>query len=245
MRETTTRGISLSKLIVPWLFFALLFGQEDEGIFAKKRQNMIREQLKGRDITSPKVLDVMGKIPRHLFVDTELRLQAYEDYPLPIGEGQTISQPYIVALMTQVLDLKGNEKVLEIGTGSGYQAAVLASLAESVYSIEINEVLAKQASGTLRRLRLTNVEVKCGDGFFGWPEEAPFDVVIVTCAPNRTPAPLFEQLREGGRMIVPLGAPGDIQILTLIGKTKGQAKIREILPVRFVPMTGENLKKKK
>jgi protein-L-isoaspartate(D-aspartate) O-methyltransferase len=239
------RGIRLSKPIVLLFSFALLFGQQDEGIYAKKRQEMVKEQLKGRDITSPKVLDVMAKIPRHLFVDAALRLQAYEDYPLPIGEGQTISQPYIVAFMTQVLDLKGNERVLEIGTGSGYQAAVLASLAERVYSIEINEVLAKRASETLRRLRLTNVEIKCGDGFFGWPEEAPFDAVIVTCAPSRTPSPLFEQLREGGRMIVPLGESGDIQVLTLIGKTKGKAKIREILPVRFVPMTGENLRKKK
>jgi len=187
----------------------------------------------------------MSKVPRHLFVDPASRLEAYEDYPLAIGNGQTISQPYIVALMTQCLELRGGEKVLEVGTGSGYQAAVLASLCRRVFSIEIDKDLARRAEGTLRNLGCASVEVRSGDGFFGWPEEAPFDGIIVTAAARRVPEPLFEQLKEGGRMIVPIGEADGDQTLTLVRKIRGKPKIRQVIPVVFVPMTGEILKKKK
>jgi len=219
--------------------------QSEEAAFAKKRQLMVDEQLRARDITDRRVLGAMERVPRHLFIDPRFRGEAYEDNPLPIEEGQTISQPYIVALMTQCLELKGKEKVLEVGTGSGYQAAVLAELADRVYTIEIHEALAKQAALTLRRLKYERVEVRSGDGFFGWKEQSPFDAIIVTCATSRVPPPLFEQLKEGGRLIAPLGDTDEIQVLTLVTKVKGQAKTRAISGVRFVPMTGEGKKRKK
>ena len=219
--------------------------QDEEAAFAKKRQLMVEEQLRARDITDRRVLGAMERVPRHLFIDPRFRGEAYEDYPLPIEEGQTISQPYIVALMTQCLELKGKEKVLEVGTGSGYQAAVLAELADRVYTIEIHKALAKQAALTLRRLKYERVEVRSGDGFFGWKEQAPFDAIIVTCATSRVPPPLFEQLKEGGRLIAPLGDTDEDQVLTLVTKVKGQAKTRAVSGVRFVPMTGEGKKRKK
>jgi len=219
--------------------------QSEEAAFAKKRQLMVDEQLRARDITDRRVLEAMERVPRHLFIDPRFRGEAYEDNPLPIEEGQTISQPYIVALMTQCLELKGKEKVLEVGTGSGYQAAVLAELADRVYTIEIHEALAKQAALTLRRLKYDRVEVKNGDGFFGWKEQSPFDAIIVTCATSRVPPPLFEQLKEGGRLIAPLGDTDEVQVLTLVTKVKGQARTRAISSVRFVPMTGEGKKRKK
>ena len=243
-QETKRRGEGWFALLVT-LSVLLYSAPQDEAWFVKKRQAMVDEQLKARDITDPRVLDVMGKVPRHEFIEPGLRQEAYEDYPLPIEEGQTISQPYIVALMTQSLKLKGKEKVLEVGTGSGYQAAVLAKLTAKVYSIEINEPLTRKASALLRRLGYANIEVKCGDGYFGWPEQAPFDGIIVTCAASRIPDPLFKQLKEGGRLIIPVGDAGDVQTLTLVSKIKGKPKIEHITPVRFVPMTGENLKKKK
>jgi protein-L-isoaspartate(D-aspartate) O-methyltransferase len=186
----------------------------------------------------------MGRIPRHLFVSPAYRDQAYEDYPLPIGEQQTISQPYIVALMTQWLGLKGGERVLEIGTGSGYQAAVLSALAGQVLSIEIHESLAALAARTLLDLGYKNVQVKSGDGYQGWPEMAPFDAIIVTCAASHVPPALFEQLREGGRLIIPLGSTLTVQTLTLVTKEKGKPRQAPILGVRFVPMTGEAQKKR-
>jgi protein-L-isoaspartate(D-aspartate) O-methyltransferase len=207
--------------------------------YAAKRQRMVADQLEARDISDPRVLEAMGKVPRQLFVPADLRSQAYEDYPLPIGEGQTISQPYIVALMTQCLDLKGGEKVLEVGTGSGYQASILAELSARVFSIEINPDLAARAGRTLKELGYRNVTLKTGDGFFGWPDEAPFDDIIVTCAVEKVPPALFQQLREGGRLIIPLGGAGQIQILTLVTKVKGKPVSRQVLDVRFVPMTGE------
>jgi protein-L-isoaspartate(D-aspartate) O-methyltransferase len=219
--------------------------QSEEAAFAKKRQLMVAEQLRARDITDRRVLEAMGRVPRHLFIDPRFRGEAYEDYPLPIEEGQTISQPYIVALMTQCLELKGKEKVLEVGTGSGYQAAVLAELAEKVYTIEIQEALAKKAAQLLRRLKYDRVEVKSGDGFFGWKEQAPFDAIIVTCAASRVPPPLVEQLKEGGRLIAPLGGTDEVQVLTLVTKVKGRVKTTAISGVRFVPMTGEDKKRKK
>lgn len=221
-----------------------LVGQDDAW-FARKRREMVEVQLKSRDITDKKVLEVMGAVPRHLFVESAVRTDAYEDYPLPISEGQTISQPYIVALMTQCLELKGQEKVLEVGTGSGYQAAVLARLAAKVFSIEIHKPLADRAADLLRSLGFANVEVRSGDGYFGWPERAPFDAVIVTCAAGKIPEPLFEQLKEGGRLVIPVGETNEVQTLTLLRKINGKKKVESVTAVRFVPMTGENLKKKK
>ncbi len=224
---------------------ALLFPGQDEARYIKPRAEMVATQLRGRDITDPRVLEAMTSIPRHLFVPPGLRERAYEDYPLPIAEGQTISQPYIVALMTQCLELKSRETVLEIGTGSGYQAAVLSRLSSRVFSIEIQANLATQAADLLRRLGYANVEVRAGDGFFGWPEHAPFDAIIVTAAAGRLPEPLFEQLAEGGRLVIPIGEQDSPQILTRIRKVKGKKVVEELLDVRFVPMTGETLKKKK
>ena len=218
-------------------------GQEGD-VYEKKRRRMVTEQLASRDISDPRVLEVMGKIPRHLFVSPAYRDQAYEDYPLPIGEQQTISQPYIVALMTQWLGLKGGERVLEIGTGSGYQAAVLSALAGQVLSIEIHESLAALAARTLSQLGYKNVQIKSGDGYQGWPEMAPFDAIIVTCAASHVPPVLFEQLREGGRLIIPLGSTLTGQTLTLVTKEKGKPRQAPILGVRFVPMTGEAQKKR-
>lgn len=217
-------------------------GGQAEEVQARARRRMVEEQLASRDIRDSRVLEAMRRVPRHLFVPPGLGPEAYADYPLPIGEGQTISQPYIVALMTQCLELKGGEKVLEVGTGSGYQAAVLAELGARVYSIEINPSLAAGAARTLERLGYDRVQVKAGDGFFGWPEEAPFDAVIVTAAPEKLPPRLFEQLREGGRLIIPLGRENFLQVLTLFTKKNGRPVSREILDVRFVPMTGETRK---
>ena len=211
--------------------------------FKNAREKMVKHDLKGRDINDKNVLSVMGKVKRHLFVEKSLWNVAYNDYPLSIDEGQTISQPYIVALMTQCLNLKPTDKVLEIGTGSGYQAAVLAELVDQVYSIEIGEKLAKEASLKLKELGYQNVKVKQGDGYFGWPSYAPFDAIIVTCAANHIPPPLTKQLKEGGRLIIPLGSTLFHQTLTLITKVKGELEVKHISGVRFVPMIGETEKK--
>ncbi len=218
---------------------------QDDAAFAAKRAAMVRDQIEARGINDPRVLAALRWAPRHLFVPSELRVHAYDDSPLPIGEGQTISQPYIVALMSQSLALRKADKVLEVGAGSGYQAAVLGVLAGKVFSIEINERLAVRAAETLALLNLPDVRVKTGDGFFGWPEEAPFDAIIVTCAAAEVPARLFGQLAEGGRLILPLGDPTGFQKLTLITKTHGKPLAKVIEDVRFVPMTGEVLKKKR
>lgn len=227
-------------------FFLLLssstYAMEDPRLTAA-RQRMVEKDLKGRDIKDPKVLEIMGRIPRHLFVDPSLRSQAYADHPLPIGEGQTISQPYIVAFMTQALQIKPGERVLEIGTGSGYQAAVLAELTDQVYTIEIRETLAKQAAERLKKLGYDKVQVRYGDGYFGWEEVAPFEAIIVTCAANHIPPPLLKQLKEGGRLVIPLGSTTYFQTLTLITKKKGKPEVQHLLGVSFVPMIGEALKK--
>jgi len=206
---------------------------------AAEAKRMIREQLlgAGRNITNARVLAVMEKVPRHEFVPVELRSRAYEDGPLPIGYDQTISQPYIVAFMTEQLDPQPTDRVLEIGTGSGYQAAVLAQLVAEVYTIEIIEPLAQRAEADLKRLGYTNIHVRAGDGCQGWPEAAPFDAIIVTCAPEKVPPPLVEQLRNCGRMIIPVGPVGD-QELVLLRKQGERLEKRAMLPVRFVPMTG-------
>jgi protein-L-isoaspartate(D-aspartate) O-methyltransferase len=180
----------------------------------------------------------MEKVPRHEFVPPPHRNAAYDDRPLPIGHGQTISQPYIVALMTEQLDPQPSDRILEIGTGCGYQAAVLAELVHEVYTIEIVEPLAREATATLQRLGYRNIHTRAGDGFAGWPEKAPFDGIIVTCAPEDIPSPLIEQLKDGGRMVIPVG-PSHDQSLYLLEKQGDQLTRRAILPVRFVPMTGE------
>jgi protein-L-isoaspartate(D-aspartate) O-methyltransferase len=203
--------------------------------FKAQREGMVREQIEARGIKKKKVLDALRKVERHKFVPQQYRLQAYMDYPLPIGEGQTISQPYIVALMTDVLDLDRSKKVLEIGTGSGYQAAILAELCHTVYTIEIVESLGKKAESLLSRLGYSNVRVKIGDGYEGWKAFSPFDAIIVTCAPSHIPAPLKEQLAEGGKMVIPVGLR-QTQELVLLVKEKGDVKEQAILPVRFVPM---------
>jgi protein-L-isoaspartate(D-aspartate) O-methyltransferase len=208
--------------------------------FALARRQMVAEQLSGpgRNITNARVLRAMGKVPRHEFVAESLRSLAYQDCPLPIGNGQTISQPYIVAFMSEQLEPKPTDRVLEIGTGSGYQAAVLAELVAQVYTLEIIDDLAKRAAGDLKRLGYTNVQVRAGDGYKGWPEAAPFDAVIVTCAPEKVPQPLIEQLRDGGRMIIPVG-PRWSQELLLLRKNGEKLERQAVLPVRFVPMTGQ------
>ena len=232
--------------LLVWLSSSVLLPTEDKkaDAYLRKRLEMVAEQLASRDITDQRVLEVMGKIPRHLFVSPAHRDQAYEDYPLPIDEGQTISQPYIVALMTQCLAPEPGEKILEIGTGSGYQAAVLAELSAQVYSVEIREELAEKAALTLHELGYKGVQIKWGDGYFGWKEKAPFDAIIVTCAANHVPPPLLDQLREGGRLIIPLGSTLYFQTLTLITKVEGRPRVRQISGVRFVPMVGEAEKKK-
>jgi len=212
--------------------------------YAKKRQAMIDLDIKGRGIKDKKVLEAMGKIPRELFVDESKRSKAYADQPLPIGEGQTISQPYVVALMTEALRLKPSDRVLEIGTGSGYQAAVLAEIVKEVYTIEIRKTLAETAARRLKDLGYKNIDVKFGDGYFGWEEHGPFDAIIVTASVNHIPPPLIKQLKEGGRLILPLGSTLFHQTLTLATKEKGELKMEQMGGVVFVPMIGETEKKK-
>ena len=217
--------------------------QEEEGeeIFAQRRQSMVLNQLKSRDIVDSKVLQAMLTVPRHKFVDEHIRESAYNDYPLAIGEGQTISQPYIVALMTQLLELKGNEKVLEIGTGSGYQAAVLAEIVKEIYTVEIYESLSKKSEKLLTDLGYRNIKFKVGDGYYGWEEYAPYDAIIVTCAPDHVPPPLLQQIKEdGGRIVIPVGGIWMVQTLMKIEKAGGQIKSKGIIGVRFVPMIGHN-----
>ena len=202
---------------------------------------MVRDQLarEGRDIKNERVLKVMGEVPRHEFVPEASRRRAYEDNPLPIGHDQTISQPYIVALMTAALDPQPGERVLEVGTGSGYQAAVLAALGTEVYSIEIVKPLGEQAQTVLQKLGYDkNVKVRIGDGYAGWPEAAPFDAIIVTCAPEEIPQPLIDQLKTGGRMVIPVGGQVVQELYLLKKESTGMSKT-SVLPVRFVPMTGE------
>jgi len=209
---------------------------DSAGSYQIKRFKMVKTQIQRRGVKDQNVLSAMEKVSRHLFVPDNVKEYAYEDEPLPIGQGQTISQPYVVALMTELLELKQSSKVLEIGTGSGYQAAVLAEICDSVYSIEIICELAQRADSTLKSLDY-NVNVKCGDGYSGWPDMAPFDAIIVTAAPEEIPKPLIDQLDEGGRLVIPVGSFH--QELKLIRKVEGKIKEMNVIPVRFVPMTGE------
>jgi protein-L-isoaspartate(D-aspartate) O-methyltransferase len=237
------------KRISQWLLIGVLAASgcqkkaASSSEFAAERQKMVQEQLKPRGIHEERVLAAMAKVPREEFVPENLRDKSYWDTALPIGHDQTISQPFIVAFMTEQLRPQPTDRVLEIGTGSGYQTAVLAELVKEIYSIEIIEPLAKDASARLARLDYKNAHVKVGDGYQGWPEAAPFDAIIVTCAPDKVPQPLTEQLKEGGRMIIPVGTGLDQQLF-LLEKKDGQLAERAILPVRFVPMAGEAASKK-
>lgn len=211
--------------------------------FAKKRQQMVTLDIAGRGIKDIRVLDVMGKVERHLFVDEGQQKLAYADHPLPIGERQTISQPYVVALMTQALALKGSERVLEIGTGSGYQAAILSHLAKTVYTIEIKKGLYDKVVKRLTALGYANVHVRHGDGYFGWEDEAPFDAIMVTASADHVPPLLLSQLKEGGALIIPLASTTFYQNLVLVKKEKGKHTVRELGAVTFVSMTGEAQKR--
>ncbi|MFO7553995.1 MAG: protein-L-isoaspartate(D-aspartate) O-methyltransferase [Desulfobacterales bacterium] len=199
---------------------------------------MVLSQVRSRGISDKNVLNAMSGVPRHVFVPGKLISRAYGDHPLPIGEGQTISQPYIVALMTESLELKGYERVLEIGTGSGYQAAILANIAKEVYTIEIKEKLYTKARRALESLGYMHVKTRHSDGYFGWPEAAPFDCIMVTAAIDHIPPPLLKQLKDGGRLILPLGNPFSYQNLSLVTKQGEDYTVKQITGVLFVPMTG-------
>jgi len=205
--------------------------------WAALRERMVETQIESRGVRDPRVLEAMRTVPRHEFVPEAWRAEAYRDSPVPIGDGQTISQPYIVALMTELLEVGPGERVLEIGTGSGYQAAVLDAMGVEVYSIEIRPALCRRAAETLKRLGYRRVHVRCGDGYGGWPEHAPFDGIVVTAAPERVPDPLLDQLAVGGHMVIPVGA--FYQELKVITRTETGFEERSVIPVRFVPMTGE------
>ncbi|MDP6625953.1 MAG: protein-L-isoaspartate(D-aspartate) O-methyltransferase [Nitrospinota bacterium] len=244
--KKTKRGIASSILLYGFatLSFVCFFqihnlAYAEEPRFIKARERMVAKDLMGRDIKDPKVLDAMKQVKRHLFVDKHLQKVAYSDHPLPIGEGQTISQPYIVAMMTQILNVSPGEKVLEIGTGSGYQAAVLAKLTDNVFSIEIKKGLHEKAKERLIKLGYNTIKLKYGDGYFGWKDYAPFDAIIITAAANHIPPPLIKQLKTGGRLILPLGNTTSYQTLTLITKNEKDLNVRHITGVVFVPMTGK------
>src|SRR6266481_2214778 len=236
------------RIVAQYLFLAAIAttgcGQQTPTAadFAAQRNRMVEQQLKPRGIKDERVLAAMAKVPREEFIPVDARADAYEDGPLPIGYDQTISQPYVVAFMTEQLRPKRSDRVLEIGSGSGYQAAILSELVADVYTIEIVEPLAKSAEATLQRLGYKNVHVRVGDGYKGWPEQAPFDAIIVTCAPDKVPQLLTDQLKEGGRMIIPVG-DRFAQQLYLLEKKNGQLKESATLPVRLVPMTSEAEKK--
>lgn len=209
----------------------------DEPSQPKERERMVSRQIEARDIRNQRVLDAMRKVPRHLFVPADVRRHTYEDRPLPIGQGQTISQPYIVALMTELARPDKSDRVLEVGTGSGYQAAVLAELVSHVYTIELEPTLSRTAEAALDELGYENVTVRTGDGYAGWPEMAPYDIIMVTAAPDHVPQPLIDQLKAGGRLIVPVGPTYSVQQLQLIEKDEaGQLSTKKITPVRFVPL---------
>jgi len=219
------------------LLSAIRCSSQGEETYDEPRRRMVEEQLRARDIEDPRVLAAMGRVPRHLFVPAALRFRAYADHPLPIGNGQTISQPYIVALMTELAEVGPDDKVLEIGTGSGYQAAVLSEIAREVATIEIVSELADTARARLAELGYKNVTVRTGDGYLGWKEKAPFDAILVTAAAPEVPPPLVEQLAPGAILVIPVGPQSQVQSLLRIQKTAdGTTVTREILPVVFVPL---------
>jgi protein-L-isoaspartate(D-aspartate) O-methyltransferase len=223
------------RLLAVGLFVAPVVAAQDS--YQRQREAMVRDTIEARGVRSPNVLRVLRAVPRHLFIPESRRQAAYEDHPVPIGHGATISQPYIVALMTELLEPAPTQKVLEIGTGSGYQAAVLAKLTSHVYSIEIVPELAKSAAATLKSLGYSNVTVRHGDGYKGWPEEAPFDRIIVTAAPPEIPKTLLDQLKPGGKLVAPVGSSVFGQELVVAEKSReGKVRTRSIIPVAFVPM---------
>lgn len=219
------------------LFFIIFFFFPQTDPYKVRRETMVKTQIEERGIVNPDILTAMKQVPRHLLVPESQKEYAYEDRPLPIGEGQTISQPYIVAFMTDLIAPKKYMKVLEIGTGSGYQAAVLAEIVKEVYTIEIVAKLGIQAKKDLDKLRYSNIHTRIGDGYQGWPEQSPFDAIIVTAAAEKIPQPLIDQLQEGGKMVIPIGMAGQVQELMLLEKTKGQIKTTNLGAVRFVPFT--------
>ena len=240
--QILNNSISAHALLLLLMGLAVISTSHAQDLMERLRERMVRTQIENRGIKAPAVLEAMRKVERHQFVPESYASRAYGDHPLPIGEGQTISQPYIVALMTEVLNLKESDKVLEIGTGSGYQAAILGELCDSIYTIEIVEVLGKRAANLLNTLGYENIEVKVGDGYKGWPEHAPFDAIIVTCSPTQIPQPLQDQLAEGGRMVIPVGKR-DAQELVLLTKQEGKLQQQHIIPdssdsCRMVDSTG-------
>lgn len=217
---------------------ATTYTESDEWL--EERMSMVDSQIRRRGVTDQDVLDAMERVPRHEFVPDEFKAQSYADRPLPIGYGQTISQPYIVALMTDLLQLKSTDRVLEIGTGSGYQAAILSEIVAKVYTIEIVEALALEARARLKRLGYTNIDTLHADGYYGWEEHAPFDAIIVTAAPDHIPLPLVQQLEDGAKMVIPIGPPGGYQTLWEVTKTGEEITKRNVTGVLFVPLTGEH-----
>ncbi|MFO8065381.1 MAG: protein-L-isoaspartate(D-aspartate) O-methyltransferase [Spirochaetia bacterium] len=235
-RAMIRRVFALMVVLIVLVAVGVASAQERE----EERRDMVDRHIADEGITDSAVLDAMRTVPRHEFVPEERRGRAYANRPLPIGEGQTISQPYIVAYMTEVLELEPGDRVIEVGTGSGYQAAVLAEIVDEVYTIEIIDSLAESAARRLDELAYDNVEVKQDDGYFGWSEHAPFDAVIVTAAAGHIPSPLVEQLKPGGRMVIPVGPVHAVQNLVLVTKDRnGDVTTEQLMPVRFVPMTGE------
>jgi protein-L-isoaspartate(D-aspartate) O-methyltransferase len=228
----------LFTFLIVWIIFVLVFSADAEQ-YDQERQLMVEKQIKQRGVVDPQLLDAMLKVPRHLFVPENLVSLAYNDTPLPIGYGQTISQPYIVALMTDSLKVEEGFKVLEIGTGSGYQAAVLAEIGCQVFTVEVIKILADTAQERLKSLGYPEINVRWGDGYFGWKEEAPFDSIIVTCAIDHVPPPLIEQLKEGGKMVIPVGPSYSLQTLWLFTKEKDQLTSENLGGVIFVPLLRE------
>ena len=225
-------------MIIPvYILTVLLLLSSQEDIFKQKRESMVKDQIETRGVKDETVLKAMRTVNRHLFVPTQQIANAYEDRPLPIGYGQTISQPYIVAYMTEVIKPKSNFKVLEIGSGSGYQAAILAAIVKDVYTIEIVPQLGDSATQRLKRLGYKNIEVKKADGYNGWKEHAPYDAIIVTAAAEYIPPPLIRQLKDGGKMVIPVGSPFMTQMLILVEKKKDRTTTKSMLPVSFVPLT--------
>jgi len=237
MKKTLLSFFILTVLTAQLMAQTLVDSPKDQ----KTREKMVSFQIRSRGVSDKKVLNAMNQVPRHCFVPEELVSQAYADHPLPIGQGQTISQPYIVALMTEKLKLKGNERILEIGTGSGYQAAILAKVAKEVYTIEIKEKLYKKANTLLQTLDFSKIKTRHGDGYFGWPEAAPFDCIMITASIDHIPPPLLKQLKDGGRLILPLGNPFSYQHLSLVTKHGDEYTVKQITGVLFVPMTGHAL----
>ncbi|WP_266205932.1 protein-L-isoaspartate(D-aspartate) O-methyltransferase [Pontibacter kalidii] len=223
---------------IPLLLLLLFFPAQEQDAYKQEREKMVRQSIEGRGITNKAVLRAMRTVKRHLFVPPDQISYAYDDNPLPIGSGQTISQPFMVAYMTEVIQPKPHMKVLEVGTGNGYQAAVLAEIVQKVYTIEIIPELGESAAKRLQKLGYENVEVKVGNGYHGWEEHAPFDAIVVTAAAEAVPPPLVAQLKDGGRMVIPVGPQKRAQNLLLLEKKKGKVTTQKLMPVLFVPFTG-------